>query len=109
MFCNKYDFRNCIVLFQAVVINAEHEVVEDTTNLDDYAFRTTPLVTPKDLEHQVKVTHSSGSDIIVALGDMVECRVDVIVNAANEHLAHHAGLAAAIVKKGDKAFKACRM
>ena len=92
-----------------MVINAEHEVVEDTTNLDEYAFRTTPLVTPKDLEHQVKVTHASGSDIIVALGDMVECRVDVIVNAANEHLAHHAGLAAAIVKKGDKPFKARRM
>ena len=38
--------------------------------------------------------------ISVIKGDITDQRVDVIVNAANEHLSHGAGVAGAIVRKG---------
>ncbi len=36
----------------------------------------------------------------VVLGDITSEKVDAITNAANEHLAHGAGVAGAIMRKG---------
>jgi O-acetyl-ADP-ribose deacetylase (regulator of RNase III) len=43
---------------------------------------------------------SPATHLEIAQGDLTQAPVDAIVNAANEHLAHGAGIAAAIVKKG---------
>jgi len=42
----------------------------------------------------------SGHTLSLEQGDLTEARVDAIVNAANEHLAHGGGLAGAIVRRG---------
>jgi len=44
----------------------------------------------------------SGQTIRIVQGDLTEERVDAIVNAANEHLAHGGGVASAIVRKGGR-------
>ena len=45
---------------------------------------------------------TEGKAIILIKGDITECSVDVIVNAANGELNHIGGVAAAIVRKGGK-------
>lgn len=45
-------------------------------------------------------TFASGQTLTIYQGDLTEERADVIVNAANESLAHGGGLAGAIVRKG---------
>jgi O-acetyl-ADP-ribose deacetylase (regulator of RNase III) len=47
-----------------------------------------------------EVRLESGQRLCLVRGDMTEEAVDAIVNAANRHLAHGAGLAGAIVRKG---------
>jgi O-acetyl-ADP-ribose deacetylase (regulator of RNase III) len=47
-----------------------------------------------------EVVLESGQRLCLVRGDMTEEAVDAIVNAANRHLAHGAGLAGAIVRKG---------
>lgn len=42
----------------------------------------------------------SGTDVVVLAGDITEQRVAVVVNAANEHLKHGGGVAAAISSAG---------
>ena len=42
----------------------------------------------------------NGKKILLVKGDITERSVDVIVNAANSHLKHGGGVAAAIVRKG---------
>ncbi|TES90378.1 MAG: macro domain-containing protein, partial [Anaerolineales bacterium] len=49
------------------------------------------------------VTLPSGQIFILAQGDLTEEKVDAIVNAANENLAHGGGIAAIIAWKGGKA------
>ncbi|MBI3951757.1 MAG: macro domain-containing protein [Acidobacteria bacterium] len=51
---------------------------------------------------EVKAEHqlSSGHVIKILHGDITQEPVDVIVNAANSHLAHGGGVAAAIARKG---------
>jgi O-acetyl-ADP-ribose deacetylase (regulator of RNase III) len=49
---------------------------------------------------------SSGQKLQLAQGDITEQSVDAIVNAANAHLAHGAGVAGAIVRKGGPAIQA---
>jgi O-acetyl-ADP-ribose deacetylase len=44
----------------------------------------------------------NGKKILLVKGDITERPVDVIVNAANSHLNHGAGVAGAIVRKGGK-------
>jgi len=44
----------------------------------------------------------SGRTIRIMRGDLTAERVDAIVNAANEHLAHGGGVARAIVRKGGR-------
>lgn len=50
-------------------------------------------------------TLPSGARLSLYHGDLTEERVDVIVNAANEHLAHGGGVAGAIVRKGGAAIQ----
>ncbi len=54
------------------------------------------------LVNQVLKTHmfGSGQSIQVVQGDITYEVVDAIVNAANSHLAHGAGVAGAIVRRG---------
>jgi O-acetyl-ADP-ribose deacetylase (regulator of RNase III) len=47
-------------------------------------------------------TFSSGQKLQLVEGDITDERVDAIVNAANAHLAHGAGVAGAIVRKGGR-------
>ena len=51
-------------------------------------------------------TLPSGRTLALYQGDLTEERVDAIVNAANEHLAHGGGVAAAIVRRGGGAIQA---
>ena len=48
----------------------------------------------------VKKELAKGFELEIACRDLTEEKVDAIVNAANNQLAHGAGLADAIVKKG---------
>ena len=48
----------------------------------------------------------SGQTLALYHGDLTEERVDAIVNAANERLAHDGGLAGAIVRKGGREIQA---
>lgn len=48
----------------------------------------------------------SGQTLSLYQGDLTEEAVDAIVNAANEHLAHGGGLAAAIVRRGGREIQA---
>ncbi len=45
---------------------------------------------------------SPNKKLILKQGDITEMKVDAIVNAANEHLQHGGGVAAAIARKGGK-------
>jgi O-acetyl-ADP-ribose deacetylase (regulator of RNase III) len=49
-----------------------------------------------------QLTLPSGQTLALYQGDLTEERVDAIVNAANERLAHGGGLAGAIVRKGGR-------
>ena len=49
-----------------------------------------------------QLTLPSGQTLSLYQGDLTEERVDAIVNAANEHLAHGGGLAGAIVRQGGR-------
>ena len=49
-----------------------------------------------------KLELDSGHLVFVAEGDLTAYKVDVIVNAANEDLAHVGGIAKAIVDKGQR-------
>ena len=44
----------------------------------------------------------NGKKILLVRGDITERSVDVIVNPANSYLRHGGGLAAAIIRKGEK-------
>ncbi len=45
-----------------------------------------------------------GSTVVVLQGDLTAARTDVIVNAANEHLVHGGGVAAALARVGGEEF-----
>lgn len=47
-----------------------------------------------------KKTFPSGLTLEICIGDITRIKCDAIVNAANEHLAHGGGVAAAIVRRG---------
>jgi len=47
----------------------------------------------------------SGQEIIISRGDITEVEADAIVNAANKHLNHGGGVAAAIARKGGPAIQ----
>ena len=49
-----------------------------------------------------KATTEEGKVITLVMGDITECTVDVIVNAANDQLEHADGVAGAIVRKGGR-------
>ena len=49
-----------------------------------------------------KATTGEGKVITLVMGDITECTVDVIVNAANRQLDHADGVAGAIVRKGGR-------
>ena len=49
-----------------------------------------------------KATTEEGKVITLVMGDITECTVDVIVNAANDQLIHGDGVAGAILRKGGK-------
>jgi len=51
-------------------------------------------------------TFSTGQRLQLAQGDITQEQVDAIVNAANSHLAHGAGVAGAIVRKGGSVIQA---
>ena len=46
----------------------------------------------------------TGHPVVVVQGDLAAARTDVIVNAANEHLVHGGGVAAALAAVGGEAF-----
>ena len=53
-------------------------------------------------DEKCKATTDEGKVITVIMGDITECTVDVIVNAANGKLKHGDGVADAIVRKGGR-------
>ena len=52
-----------------------------------------------------KLVMATGQTVFVVKGDLTDYKVDVIVNAANEQMAHVGGIAKAIVDKGDSTVK----
>ena len=58
--------------------------------------------TTKKMQEMCTAHTAEGKAIILIKGDITECSVDVIVNAANGELNHMGGVAAAIVRKGGK-------
>ena len=67
----------------------EHEKIEG----DEVTFE---VKNPK----RAEVTINGWLDVSVNLGDITSEEVDAITNAANEHLAHGAGVAGAIMRRG---------
>ena len=53
-------------------------------------------------DERCKATTKEGKVITLVMGDITECAVDVIVNAANGQLEHADGVAGAIVRKGGR-------
>ena len=54
------------------------------------------------VNERCKATTEEGKVITLVMGDITECTVDVIVNAANDQLEHADGVAGAIVRKGGR-------
>ena len=52
------------------------------------------------MEEMVERNLFQGKLIKILQGDLTEAKVDAVVNAANEHLAHGGGVAGAIVRRG---------
>ncbi|MCD6577102.1 MAG: macro domain-containing protein [Anaerolineaceae bacterium] len=52
------------------------------------------------LDQKRRTTFPSGITLEILLGDITRIDTDVIVNAANKHLSHGGGVAAAIVRRG---------
>lgn len=89
------------------VVETEHKcVVEVADDLPKHEvispLKTSAFVSHENGECVCNYITKEGKKIAVYKDDLTKHKVDVIVNAANGELRHHAGLAGAIIKEGGK-------
>ena len=76
------------------------QLTVETQNNSVEASKATRVTTKSN--EKCKATTGEGKVITLVMGDITECAVDVIVNAANRQLDHADGVAGAIVRKGGR-------
>ena len=86
-------------------IGSDHNTVVHVTTLDEQ--NREECIIRSSFSHRKLCTGTTGRGVVnIMFGDLTEFHVDVIVNAANEHLNHSGGIAGIISRKGGPGIQA---